>query len=316
MFTLFASLATNAGLANLAISRGVFLGQAYGPVRAFLACASEASSHAAMARRPHCCNISVRSFMSSEDNCIATSPGGTSCCFGTAFLGLPSARSWPPLLLHGQRARILPPGGVVPRTSALWLWLCAFLPWLNRVSPPGCEGLSVQLGAVLTDFLGPLGEGRLCPWQPTISRLTPLSFAGHSFLPWRFRLGRFRLLQLRHRRFPRKHQTMIHPHQFSRWPGQCSSVRGWFWRHSPGEACSHTNGKPLWLSNCVFGHFGHFTSSVVGSALSSSGFQVGTLSFPGGSFDSLALSLGGFALSLPLAPRGRPGAYGLGQLRD
>ena len=50
----------------------------------FLACASEASSHAATARRPHCFNISVKSVMSSDDNCIAASPGGSSD-LGTAF---------------------------------------------------------------------------------------------------------------------------------------------------------------------------------------------------------------------------------------
>ena len=47
--------------------------------------------------------LSVKSLMSSEDNCIAASPGGSSGCFGTAnFPVLLSTRSWPLLLLHGQ----------------------------------------------------------------------------------------------------------------------------------------------------------------------------------------------------------------------
>ena len=46
------------------------------------------------------------------------------------------------------------------------------------------------------------------------------------------------------------------------------------------------------------------------------GLEVGVFSLPGGRLHALALHLGRFALSLSLAPRGKPGIHGLGQLRN
>ena len=98
---------------------------------------------------------------------------------------------------------------------------------------------------------------------------------------------------------------MIHPHQFSHWPGQRFSGRGVPWGHSPGEVCSRTNGMTtLVVQLYVFGHFGHFTSSVVGSALSSSGFRLGLFRSPGEVLTPLPCPLGGRPFPCPLLPGG------------
>ena len=74
-----------------------------------------------------------------------------------------------------------------------------------------------------------------------------------------------------------------------------------------GSLQPHERHTTLVVQLYVFGHFGHLTSLVVGSALSSVGFRLGAFALPGGGFGTLALALGGFALALTLAPRGRPG---------
>ena len=75
------------GFANLAIPRrgGRLFGVVVWTRPGSLLGVSPASSAAATARRLHCFNISVRSVMSSEDNCTPASPGGCSCSLGTAL---------------------------------------------------------------------------------------------------------------------------------------------------------------------------------------------------------------------------------------
>ena len=117
--TLFASLAIRAGFSSLAISRGVFFGLSRGPALAFLLGVSPGSSAAATASRPHCFNMSVRSVMSSEDNCIPASSGGFRAVLGRHSLGQLSAQSFLVLSTWAALKR-LPPGGVVLRIVALW----------------------------------------------------------------------------------------------------------------------------------------------------------------------------------------------------
>ena len=91
--TLAASLLTSAGSAREAISRGEFAVLPYGPTRGRFPAPSPAASApscAATASRPHCCNMSCRPTMSSENKVKPASPTG---CSGGGGAGVAAARA-------------------------------------------------------------------------------------------------------------------------------------------------------------------------------------------------------------------------------